>query len=328
MSQSDPKNRPQETLEGDIAGLSLALQRALARRGAMGARRIARVDTGPGPPSPSVGSKPAGRLAATHPPVPAATTAPAAPPNGGGAAPAGRLGTHEDTPGAPEAGPGREGARVGAAPPGRAAAPSIPEGPRPESLAPQAANAGTLAELEACVAECTACPLASARTQTVFGDGTGARRILFVGEAPGEEEDLQGVPFVGAAGNLLNDIITKGMGIARQDVYIANVVKCRPPGSRDPLPEEQALCSSWLDRQIELVDPLVIIPLGRLAAGHVLGVDAPLGRLRGKVHDHRGRKVVPTFHPEYLLRSPHEKRKTWEDIQLAMGAAGLSPRTP
>ncbi len=162
----------------------------------------------------------------------------------------------------------------------------------------------------------------------MFGDGTGSRRILFLGEAPGEDEDRQGVPFVGAAGDLLNDIISKGMGIAREDVYIANVVKCRPPESRDPLPEEQALCSAWLERQIELVDPLVIIPLGRHAAGHLLGVDAPLGRLRGKVHDHMGRKVVPTFHPEYLLRSPHEKRKAWEDIQLAMDAAGLPRRTP
>jgi DNA polymerase len=176
------------------------------------------------------------------------------------------------------------------------------------------------------VADCTACGLASTRTQTVFGDGTGARRILFVGEGPGEQEDRQGVPFVGRAGSLLDDIITKGMGISREDVYIANVVKCRPPENRDPLPEEKALCSAWLERQIELLDPAVIIPLGRHAAGHILGVDAPLGRLRGKVHDLGGRKVVPTYHPAYLLRSPHEKRKTWEDIQLAMEVAGLPRR--
>jgi DNA polymerase len=176
------------------------------------------------------------------------------------------------------------------------------------------------------VADCTACGLAATRTQTVFGDGSGERRILFVGEGPGEQEDRQGIPFLGRAGALLDDIITKGMGIRREDVYIANVVKCRPPENRDPLPEEKALCAAWLDRQIELLDPAVIIPLGRHAAGHVLGVDAPLGRLRGEVHDHGGRKVVPTYHPAYLLRSPHEKRKTWEDIQLAMEVAGLPRR--
>ncbi len=270
----------------------------------------------PGGPAPLA---PAAALAATPAAAPAARPAP----ESGAPAP--------PPPGAPTADTRQKWATAGAAPQGGAARPSpavAPDADHPESLAPQASGAATLAELEACVADCTACALASTRTQTVFGAGTGARRVLFVGEAPGEEEDLQGLPFVGAAGDLLNDIITKGMGIAREDVYIANVVKCRPPGSRDPLPEEQALCSAWLDRQIELLDPLVIIPLGRHAAGQVLGVDAPLGRLRGKVHDHRGRKVVPTFHPAYLLRSPQEKRRTWEDIQLAMGAAGLPRRTP
>ncbi|MEM1453427.1 MAG: uracil-DNA glycosylase [Planctomycetota bacterium] len=173
------------------------------------------------------------------------------------------------------------------------------------------------------MAACQACELAGSRTQTVFADGLGTRRVMFIGEAPGADEDRTGVPFVGRAGQLLTDIITKGMGLRREDVYIANVLKCRPPGNRDPLPSEKELCTAWLDRQIEIVDPAVLIPLGRHAACHVLGVDAPLGRLRGKVHDRGARKVVPTYHPAYLLRSPHDKRKTWEDIQLAMREAGI-----
>ncbi|MEM9800794.1 MAG: uracil-DNA glycosylase [Planctomycetota bacterium] len=205
----------------------------------------------------------------------------------------------------------------------QAPAPSPPATAQP-SPAEIAARVGSLEELRTCVASCTACALSETRTQTVFADGLGTRRILFVGEAPGADEDRTGTPFVGRAGALVTDIITKGMRLSREDVYIANVLKCRPPGNRDPEPSEKALCTGWLDRQIELVDPLVIIPLGRHAACHVLGVEAPLGRLRGRVHDRDGRKVVPTYHPAYLLRSPGEKRKTWEDIQLAMREAGLS----
>lgn len=188
----------------------------------------------------------------------------------------------------------------------------------------RAAAAGTLEELRAAVAGCTACELASSRTRTVFGDGTGRSRVLFVGEAPGAEEDRTGTPFVGPAGQLLTDIITKGMGLAREDVAIANVLKCRPPRNRDPLPGEKELCTGWLDRQIELLDPRVIIPLGRHAANHLLGTDLPLGRLRAQVHEVNGRKIVPTYHPAYLLRSPHDKKKAWADIQLAMAEAGLS----
>ena len=115
------------------------------------------------------------------------------------------------------------------------------------------------------------------------------------------------------------------MGLARAEVTIANVLKCRPPGNRDPLPGEKELCTAFLDRQIELVNPKVIVPLGRHAAGHLLGVDAPLGRLRARVHDKDGRKIVPTYHPAYLLRSPHDKKQAWEDIQLAMAEAGITP---
>jgi DNA polymerase len=131
------------------------------------------------------------------------------------------------------------------------------------------------------------------------------------------------VPFVGRAGALLTDIVTKGMGLARADVYIANVVKCRPPENRDPTPAEKAVCTPFLDRQIELVDPRVLIPLGRHAAGHVLGSQASMSSMRARVHDIGGRKVVPTYHPAYLLRSPGQKKACWEDIQRAMQVLGL-----
>jgi DNA polymerase len=189
-----------------------------------------------------------------------------------------------------------------------------------------AASARNLEELRAAVAQCQACGLCRTRTQTVFMDGRGARRVLFVGEAPGAEEDRRGVPFVGRAGQLLTDIITKGMGLAREDVYIANVLKCRPPDNRDPSTDEKVLCTPWLDRQIELMDPQVIIPLGRHAAMHVLGISASMGAMRGRIHERGGRKVVATFHPAYLLRNPAEKKECWKDIQVAMGVLGLAPR--
>ncbi|MEO6709961.1 MAG: uracil-DNA glycosylase [Planctomycetota bacterium] len=176
-----------------------------------------------------------------------------------------------------------------------------------------------LPSLRAAVAACTACSLCKTRTQTVFQDGTGKLPIMFVGEAPGANEDEQGIPFVGRAGALLNDIITKGMGVRREDVSIANVLKCRPPDNRDPSDVEKTLCTPWLDRQIELVDPKVLIPLGGHAAKHLLqNPTASLGSLRARVHERQGRKIVPTFHPAYLLRSPSEKSECWKDIQLAM----------
>ncbi len=178
--------------------------------------------------------------------------------------------------------------------------------------------------LRTLVAACTACELCRTRTQTVFADGSGKARVLFVGEAPGQREDEQGVPFVGRAGALLTDIIEKGMGLPRQEVHIANVLKCRPPRNRDPKPEEKALCTPYLDRQIELVDPEVLITLGLHASQHVLQSTASMGRLRGRVHRLGGRKVVATYHPAFLLRSPHMKKECWKDIQLAMGELGLS----
>ncbi len=190
----------------------------------------------------------------------------------------------------------------------------------PAALAPSCAD---LEALRAGVAACRACGLCETRTQTVFADGTGRTRVMFIGEAPGADEDAQGVPFVGRAGQLLTDIITKGMGLAREDVYIANVLKCRPPDNRDPEPREKALCTPWLDRQIELLDPEVLVPLGKHASQHVLGVQDSMGRMRGRVHEIGGRKVVPTYHPAFLLRSPHMKKDCWQDIQVAMGLLGL-----
>jgi DNA polymerase len=192
-----------------------------------------------------------------------------------------------------------------------------------EDVMAQAAAARTLDELKAAVSVCRACSLCKTRTQTVFMDGQGGRGVLFVGEAPGADEDRTGVPFVGRSGQLLTDIIEKGMGIPRAEVHIANVLKCRPPDNRDPTPAEKETCTPWLDRQIELIDPEVIIPLGRHAAMHVLGVQAPMNALRQKVHSKGKRKVVPTFHPSYLLRSPGEKKAAWQDIQLAMEILGL-----
>ncbi|MCE9593517.1 MAG: uracil-DNA glycosylase [Planctomycetes bacterium] len=189
-----------------------------------------------------------------------------------------------------------------------------------------AAASTNLVDLAARVAECTACGLCKTRKQTVFADGRARVPVLFVGEAPGEQEDLQGLPFVGRAGALLTDIITKGMGLTREDVYIANVLKCRPPENRDPTEHEKLLCTPWLDRQIELVDPKVIIPLGRHAAMHVLKVEASMGSLRGRVHELGGRKVVPTYHPAYLLRDESKKKDCWKDIQLAMAELGLGVR--
>jgi uracil-DNA glycosylase len=182
-----------------------------------------------------------------------------------------------------------------------------------------------LASLAAAVAACRSCGLCSTRTQTVFADGQGRIPLMFVGEAPGENEDLQGVPFVGRAGALLTDIITKGMGLRREDVTIVNVLKCRPPENRDPSEIEKVLCTAWLDRQIELVNPRVLVPLGRHAAQHILRTEAPMSALRGRVHDLDGRKVVPTYHPAYLLRSPDKKKDCWQDIQLAMRELGLEP---
>ncbi len=183
---------------------------------------------------------------------------------------------------------------------------------------------GLLASLALHVAECRKCPpLAAARTRTVFADGSPTARLMFIGEAPGEEEDRTGVPFVGPAGRLLTDMITKGMGLAREDVYIANILKCRPPQNRDPTPEESANCFPYLDRQIEIVRPEFICLLGKVAANTLLETGLSLSRLRGRWHRVRGVPTIATYHPSYLLRTPSAKKDAWEDLQMLMRAMGL-----
>ncbi|MGF1642555.1 MAG: uracil-DNA glycosylase family protein [Thiotrichales bacterium] len=172
--------------------------------------------------------------------------------------------------------------------------------------------------LEATVKDCQRCELSRGRTQTVFGVGNRAARCMVIGEAPGEQEDLQGEPFVGRAGLLLNNMLL-AIGLPRAEVYIANILKCRPPGNRDPRPEEAAACQPYLFRQIELIRPRLLLLVGRIAAQHLLRTDTPIGRLRGKVHRLPGTDLplVVTYHPAYLLRRPDEKRKAWDDLKLA-----------
>ena len=171
-------------------------------------------------------------------------------------------------------------------------------------------------ELQARVAGCTLCELHSSRTQTVFGVGNRAADWLVIGEAPGKDEDQQGEPFVGRAGQLLNAML-QAIGLKRGQVYIANILKCRPPNNRDPKPEEVVCCEPYLLRQIALINPGIILAVGRISAQNLLQTDTPIGRLRGRVHRFRdtGIPLVATYHPAYLLRSPVEKRKAWQDLQ-------------
>lgn len=177
-------------------------------------------------------------------------------------------------------------------------------------------------QLEQEVANCTKCALYQTRTQAVFGVGNRRAEWMIIGEAPGRDEDRQGEPFVGRAGKLLNSML-EAMGFAREDVYIANILKSRPPRNRDPRPEEVAACEPYLKRQIELIQPRIILAVGRVAAQNLLKVDTPIGRLRGQrleypVSSNMGRvPVVVTYHPAYLLRSPADKRKAWQDLLLA-----------
>jgi uracil-DNA glycosylase family 4 len=173
-------------------------------------------------------------------------------------------------------------------------------------------------ELEAAVKGCTRCPLHSSRTQGVFGVGNRKARWMIVGEAPGADEDRQGEPFVGRAGQLLNSML-RAIGLQREEVFIANILKSRPPNNRDPKPEEVQACIPYLFRQIELVDPTLILCVGRIAAQTLLDTTVTIGKLRGQVHRlASGRPMIVTYHPAYLLRSPVEKRKSWADLVLAM----------
>jgi DNA polymerase len=185
---------------------------------------------------------------------------------------------------------------------------------------------GQLAALTAEVAVCQRCPhLAATRTQTVFGIGSPTARLMFVGEAPGAEEDRTGLPFVGRAGQLLTDMITKGMGLTRAEVYIANVLKSRPPDNRNPLPEEVANCLPYLERQIAIIRPEYLCLLGATAAQALLATGLSVGKLRGQWHHYRGIPTMVTYHPSYLLRNPAAKKDAWEDLQMLMLAMGLKP---
>jgi uracil-DNA glycosylase family 4 len=200
--------------------------------------------------------------------------------------------------------------------------PAIPVEASPrETVA--SADGAALAGVRAEIGDCRRCKLCERRTQIVFGVGSPRASLMFIGEGPGEEEDRQGEPFVGRAGQLLTEIITKGMGLRRSDVYIANVVKCRPPGNRNPEPEEIAACQPFLLAQIDAVDPRVIVALGKFAAQTLLETATPISKLRGRWFSFRGRRLMPTFHPSYLLRNPADKKVVWEDIQRVMQALGL-----
>lgn len=173
------------------------------------------------------------------------------------------------------------------------------------------------------IGDCTRCPLAYAGRHTiVFGDGDANARLMFVGEGPGADEDASGLPFVGKAGQLLNNMIT-AMGVTREQVYIANIVKCRPPGNRQPEPAEATTCSQFLLEQMDIVQPKVVVALGATAATYLLGVRQSLSSLRGRWHSCRGAKLVVTYHPAFLLRDPRQKGEAWKDLQLVMAELGL-----
>ena len=181
----------------------------------------------------------------------------------------------------------------------------------------------SLEDLHAHIGDCRRCKLAPGRTHLVFGVGNPRARIVFVGEGPGADEDRIGEPFVGRAGQLLTEIITKGMRLRREDVYICNVIKCRPPGNRNPEPDEVVACEPFLMRQLAIIGPEVIVALGKFAAQTLLRSKTPITQLRGRWFDYQGIMLMPTFHPAYLLRNPGDKRLVWEDIQKIMRVLGL-----
>jgi uracil-DNA glycosylase family 4 len=208
----------------------------------------------------------------------------------------------------------------------------MPKPPSFDSLAPlpsqpiaPALRAAALEALRAEIGDCTRCPLAYAGRHTiVFADGDPNARLMFVGEGPGADEDASGIPFVGKAGQLLNNMIA-AMGLKREEVYIANIVKCRPPANRAPEFVEAATCSQFLLKQIDIVHPEIIVALGATAATYLLGVKQSLASLRGQWHTARGAKVAVTYHPAFLLRDPRQKGEAWKDLQRVMAEMGLTP---
>jgi len=202
----------------------------------------------------------------------------------------------------------------------------LPSTPAEPSSLPDGDPEAALENLRSEIGDCTRCRLCEGRTHLVFGAGNPRAQVMFIGEGPGYEEDRQGLPFVGKAGQLLNRIIG-AMGMAREDVYIANVVKCRPPENRTPLPEEAEICSVFLRRQIAIIHPRVICALGGVAVQTLLQTSAPVSRLRGEFRSlPDGTPVMPTFHPAYLLRNPEKKKEVWEDLKRVLDFLTRNPR--
>jgi DNA polymerase len=199
-----------------------------------------------------------------------------------------------------------------------------PAPPQVAAAVPAADRASALLIIRDEIGDCTRCALHTGRNKLVFGDGDPNARLMFVGEGPGADEDAQGLPFVGRAGQLLNNMIS-AMGLKREQVYIANIVKCRPPGNRTPEPEEANTCTQFLFRQIDVVRPQVLVALGATAATYLLGSRQPLAGLRRRVHAYRGAQLIVTYHPAYLLRDPRQKKEAWADLQIAMHELGLKP---
>jgi uracil-DNA glycosylase family 4 len=198
----------------------------------------------------------------------------------------------------------------------------------PKSKASTSDPASALRLIREDIGDCTRCRLhKQGRKQIVFGVGNPRAELMFIGEAPGADEDIQGEPFVGRAGQLLTNMI-KAMGLSRQDVYIANIIKCRPPGNRTPERDECETCSPFLFRQIEVVKPKVIVALGAVAAKTLLAVNASMGELRGRWYDFRNTKLAVTYHPAFLLRDPRQKKETWKDLQMVMKELGLEVPRP
>ena len=192
---------------------------------------------------------------------------------------------------------------------------SVPAIPVEQTIDKKAA----LATLRQELGDCKRCGLHKGRTKIVFGAGNPEARLVFVGEGPGQQEDESGIPFVGRAGELLDKIIS-AIGLKRDDVYICNIVKCRPPDNRDPQPQETGICGPFMMRQLEIISPEVVVCLGRPSAQYVLDTSRPIGKLRGHFHDMGGMRVMPTFHPAYLLRNESAKRPVWEDMKLVRDA--------
>ncbi len=206
--------------------------------------------------------------------------------------------------------------------------PEVSSPARGKKMEPRIQNAstvaaGTLSAVREEIGDCTRCKLHQRRKNIVFGEGNPNAVLVFVGEAPGQDEDIEGRPFCGAAGQLLTDIIAKGMGLERSDVYICNIVKCRPPENRNPEPDEIGFCEPFLARQLRAISPRVIVALGNVAAKTLLKTNEGITSLRGKWHTYQGIPLMPTFHPAYLLRNPRDKKLVWEDIQQVMAQLGL-----